>query len=253
MKGDRLRSESTDNGREYDEVVVTIDTEWCPDTVIADTVGLLDDHGVSGTLFSTHDDGVNTAGHERALHPNFLADDTAEADALASVARAYPDATGLRSHGMYVHSPLRREYGTYAIEYESNYAAYLVEDLNPFWMFGEVVQFPVYFMDDTWLRLRDDPDALPSVDELLCGPGLQVLGFHPVHVYLNTPDIDYYQERKDAYDDRDRLREERYEGLGVRDLFVAVLKRLETSGESRTLGELARAFRETTPYESLRR
>lgn len=253
MSGDRSPPYPDGDGEESDEVVVTVDTEWCPDPVIADTVDLLDDHGVSATLFSTHDDGVDADGHERALHPNFLADDTTEVEALDTVARAYPDATGLRSHGMYVHSPLRAEYEAYGIGYESNYAAYLVDALEPFWMFGEAVQFPVYFMDDTWLRLRADPDALPSVDELLCGPGLRVLDFHPVHVYLNTPDIDYYRARKDAYHDPDRLREERYEGLGVRDLFVEVLERLDSEDGSRTLGELARAFEETTPYGSLRR
>lgn len=245
-------STNGDGAERYDDVVVTVDTEWCPDTVIADTVDLLDAHDVPATLFSTHADGIDAGRHERALHPNFLAADTGEAEALDAVATAYPAATGLRAHNMYVHSPLRSHYGEYDLWYESNYAAYLVDDLEPFWMFGEVVQLPVYFMDDTWLRLRDDPEALPSVDVLLTGPGLRVLDFHPIHVYLNTPDIDYYRAHKDRYDDPDRLADARYDGLGVRDLFVAVLDRL-ADREVRTAGALAAAFRETTPYELLRR
>ena len=245
------RSAARDNGTD-DEVVVTVDTEWCPDAVIADTVELLDAHDVPATLFSTHADGVTARGHERALHPNFLADETTEAEALESVAEAYPSATGLRAHGMYVHSPLRARYDEFGLGYESNYAAYLVAGLEPFWMFDEVVQFPVYFMDDTWLRLRDDPDTLPGVDSLLAGSGLRVFDFHPVHVYLNSPDIDYYQARKDVYHEPDRLREERYDGPGVRDLFVALLERLSGT-DVRTLDDLASSFRETTPYDSLRR
>lgn len=251
-----MTAESSSSGgndtERYDEVIVTVDTEWCPDAVIADTVDLLDEYGVSSTLFSTHADGVDADRHERALHPNFLAADTSEGEALDTVATAYPAATGLRAHAMYVHSPLRSRYGEHDLEYESNYAAYLVDDLEPFWMFGEVVQLPVYFMDDTWLRLRDDPEALPSVDALTTGPGLRVLDFHPIHVYLNTPDIDYYRAHKDRYDDPDRLADARYDGLGVRDLFVAVLDRL-AEREVRTAGALATAFRETTPYDLLRR
>ena len=224
-------------------ISMTVDTEWCPDPVIEDTVALLDRYGVEATLFSTHDDGVDAPSHERALHPNFLDADSEEA-VLAEVAADFPDAEGLRSHAMYVHSQLRDLYPEYGITFGSNYMQYLVEDIRPFWLLDGVIQFPVYFMDDMWFRSRASTKRLPDIESLLSGEGLKVFDFHPVHVYLNTPTQEYYQNHKDDYQDSAALQEARAEGPGVRDLFVALIKEIERTGrETKTLGDLAAEFR----------
>lgn len=234
-------------------ISITIDTEWCPDELIKDTVSLLDFYDVSSTLFSTHKDGVDAEGHERALHPNFLEDSGNESKILESIAVQYPEARGVRSHAMYIHSRLRSHYRQYDIVYESNYMQYLVNGVRPFWMLDGIIQFPVYFMDDMWFRSRKSPSELPNVTDLLSGDGLKVFDFHPIHVYLNTPSPDYYKTHKEIYNEPDALREARFDGPGVRELFVAILEEIERSGrETKSLGELASDFRASNDPSDIR-
>lgn len=238
---------------EEDSIVITVDTEWSPDPVLTNIVSLLDQYDVSATLFSTHDDTVTTDGHERGLHPNFFKDKS-EDEVLRDIATDFPEAIGLRSHGMYIHSALRSAYPEFDIQYESNYMQYLVEDLQPFWLLDEVIQFPVYFMDDFWLRSRESRRTLPDVGSLLDTPGMKVFDFHPIHVFLNTPTIGYYQQNKKYYDQPERLREERTSGPGVRELFINILEYIEKHDtQTKTLGDIARSFARRRPYEEIER
>lgn len=234
-------------------ISITFDTEWSPDPIIADTISLLDQYGVDATLFSTHRDGVTAEGHERGLHPNFIGESSSDPEVLADISNKFPEATGLRSHSMYVHSPLRQHYETHGIRYESNYMQYLVEDLRPFWLYGGIIQLPVYFMDDMWLRTRGQKSSLPDVSSLLESDGLKVLDFHPIHVFLNTPSIEYYEQHRDNYQDPVALQKERASGLGVRDLFIALLEFISNNNiDTAPLGDIASEFEETNPYQNIR-
>lgn len=224
-------------------IAITLDLEWAPSPVIADTLELLDAYGVRATLFSTHDDGFDVTGHERALHPNFLREGQTEREALAEVAELYTEATGLRSHSLYVHSPLRSLYDEFGLAYESNYMMYRVPGISPFGMLPDVVQFPVYFMDDEWFRRESQ--GVPTAEELLHPEGLKVFDFHPPHIFYNTPSMEYYTEHKEEYwsesPDIDGIR---YDGDGVRDVFVDLLEYLEANGyHPWTMSELEDTYR----------
>lgn len=227
---------------------VTIDVDWAPDPVIEYTLDLLDDHGVTATLFSTHDDGVSAGRHERALHPNFSVDGAPD-DVLDDLWDIYPDADGIRSHRLEISTPLRTEYAA-DVRYESNYIAFGAEGLAPHWHHGEVAQFPIYFMDGMWLRRGAaalDPDAE------LARSGLQVYCFHPVHVYLNTASIEQYEAAKEVYHRPEKLREHRQSGRGVEDLFVDLLGAIERSDrEPEPLGTLVDRFADENPYGDCR-
>jgi hypothetical protein len=210
-------------------IAITIDLEWSPAPLIADTLALLDDAGIRATLFSTHDDGfdVEAYGHERALHPNFQRSDQTEQEAFDELHALYPAAQGIRSHRMYCHTPLRAMYAERGITYESNYMMDRVAGIEPFAMAGGVVQFPVYFMDDVWLRsVAPGESASIDVETLLAPDGWKVFDFHPPHIYYNTPSIAHYQQHKAAYwaDPDARLRSR---GPGVRDLFIELIDRVD--------------------------
>lgn len=226
-------------------VAITLDVDWAPDPVIEDAISLLDSFEIPATVFSTHADGVSLhARHERAIHPNFLTDDesTSAADVLDSLASLYPDASGLRSHSMYVHTRLREGYADVGIDYESNYLLY-GRPIEPVLMYPGVVQFPVSFMDDMWLR-RGKP--IGAGVDLLDGQEVGtdtvvVYDFHPIHVYLNSPSIDHYEEHKDR--DPTALAEARADGHGVRDAFRDVLSAIERLDlATATLGTLRVRF-----------
>ena len=237
-------------------IAISMDVEWATPQVIRDSLDLLSEYSVPATLFSTHDDGFDADPHERALHPNFLDDDTPEA-VLSDLSAFYPDAVGTRSHAMYTYSGLRSLYEEHGLMYESNYMMYGVNGIQPFEMTRDVVQLPVYFMDDTWLRRSRGSDAIPDPESLISGPGLKVFDFHPPHVAFNTPSISYYEENKDAYwDEVTDLRDLRSADPGVRDLFVRLLEHVDDHDvETRLLGDIARDVRnratDTAPDQSV--
>lgn len=224
-----------------DCVVLTVDNEWTPDELISHTASVLDDYGVEATFFSTHDDDVELGSHERALHPNFLREGYTEQEAFDEISELYPEATGTRSHGLYVHSGLREHYPRYDLTYESNYMMYGEAGIKPFYMYDDIVQLPIYFMDDMWLRRGADPD---EVDEMLEVEGLKVLAFHPSHVYMNSSDIEFYEEMKDYYQQPEKLREKRHEGYGVTTVFEQILQMIEEKElETLTAAEAAERYR----------
>lgn len=232
--------------REKVMIVITLDLEWAPAAVIEDSLELLDRHDLSATLFSTHEDGVDASGHERALHPNFLRGGEKERDVIADLAATFPEASGIRSHSLYIHSRLRNHYEAFELSYESNYLMYGVEGIKPFEMPSGTVQFPIYFTDDDWLGERNGDD-LPDIKSLLAGNGLKVFDFHPPHIAFNTPSIERYEACKDDYwDDSTGILDLRWNGktTGVRDLFEALLEELSTGTyESTTLGALEKRVR----------
>lgn len=217
-------------------ISITLDLEWAPTAILEDSLGLLEQYNIDATLFSTHDDSLNYPNHERAIHPNFDTESSVE-ETLDSICTLYPDAIGLRSHQMYIHTRLRNEYARRGIKYESNYMAYKVEQLHPFAMPEGTVQFPVYWMDDIWFR---QDGQTPNIEDLLEAPGLKVFDFHPPHITFNTPSAEFYAKHKKLYWDEDsNINKIRYEGYGVRDIFIDIISYIGTNNlDTCTLGEL---------------
>lgn len=209
-------------------ISLTIDTDWAPTPVIEDTLSIFEEFGHTVTVFSTHDDGLDLGKHERALHPNFLGEDQDDEAVLADLVDTFPDAVGTRSHSLYTHGQLHPLYPEYDLTYESNYMMYREPNLRPFWMGERFVQIPIYFMDDVWMHRER---SLPDPEALLNQSGLKVFTFHPIHVFLNTPDLDYYETHKDKYQDVDALRQVCYDDDGVRVLLEQLLASIDRRDE----------------------
>ena len=92
---------------------------------------------------------------------------------------------------------------------------------------------PFLWSDDKHLELggRFAADAVG-----LDAPGLKVLNFHPVHVFLNTETPAHYGRAKAAYHDPAALARERGPH-GIGDLFAEVVERVGT--RARTVAEVA--------------
>jgi hypothetical protein len=227
-------------------VSLSFDIDWAPDPVIRDTRRLLEDFGVVATFFSTHDDGVVLSNHERALHPNFLRENETEDETLNKLTKVFPEAKGVRSHSLYTHGGIFPKFEKIGLRYTSNYLLYGQSDLHPFWLSKQLVEVPIFFMDDTWLR---SGGGELDIDSLIDSPGELVFAFHPIHIYLNSPSIDFYEEHKDHYQDLGKLTSVRYEGSGVRTLLKSLLEALERRNEEVcTVWNLADRYRSNTQF-----
>jgi hypothetical protein len=228
-------------------VYFTIDIDWAPEAVIADTLALLEENQVAATLFCTHKsrviDQCNTALFEKAIHPNFnfllngqkTNGESAEA-VLDHLLHLYPQATGVRSHSMTQSSVLLDLFLQKGLLYDANHFL-PYQQVRPFKLWNGLVRIPYNWEDDVHFFYGKEFEE-PLFSSI---PGdLLIVDFHPVHIYLNTKSKEHYQEAKKYYQQPDELikcRGSSEEKAGVRDVFIQLL--LQNKGNKNTMHQLA--------------
>jgi hypothetical protein len=213
-------------------VAISLDLDWAPEEVLDDTLQLLSRHGATATVFATHDSPVlRRAGAlvEVGVHPNFnpLLEGSASTpgvdEILDRLREMYPEARGLRSHSMLQSTPLLLKFVEYGFRYEANCFLPYDNRLAPRKLWMDLVRVPYNWEDDVhWsygyafddFRLKMDADSL------------NVLDFHPIHIFLNTEDAARYAAARPFYRDPGALKSHRNRGPrpGTRDLFIQVLE-----------------------------
>jgi hypothetical protein len=232
--------------KSYDGVVcVTLDMDWARDEIAGPVVEMLRRRGVKATFFATNESellsGLGGGQFEVGLHPNF---NNAAGDfrkPLDGLKRFYPRARGARSHSLFVSSHILQLYAEFGLNYESNIFLYLHEGLHPVLRFDGFASIPFYWSDDKHISLQR-PFQLEAL--ALETPGLKVLNFHPMHVFMNTSSDAHYESYKRHYQEPDRLRDfVNREAPGTGTLFAALLEHLESSGRRTcTMGEVCDEF-----------
>jgi len=229
----------------------TFDLDWAPDDILEDLHGLLHEAAIPVTFFCTH----ATTGTERllqlpnceaAIHPNFLSDRQPEL-VLGELLAQYPSAVGVRNHVLFYHSRLLTLFHSAGLEYLSNDLMFLHAELAPFYDWSGLVRLPIFWEDDVhciFFEQRFEEEALN-----LRTPGLKILSFHPVHLYLNSQDMVSYQAGKHALRDPASARAaRRANGRGIRTLFLDLLARAGTY-KTATLSQVAATFKERNVYQ----
>jgi peptidoglycan/xylan/chitin deacetylase (PgdA/CDA1 family) len=223
-------------------VCFTVDVEWAAQPVLDDIRDLFDTYGIKATFFVTHAD-IAVPGHERGLHPNFRRNgDTyrklADADAMTDEAinrhimvttRAFaPEAKGVRAHSLHSDSTLLPLYRELGLEYDSCHQMPHVEGIRPFWIYGPLVELPIYYGDslDISVGMTDFRVARLALDR----PGLKVLNFHPNIVYINANSNAAQAATRTFYHDPEKLRASRNDGKGIRTLLLDTLEYVRRQG-----------------------
>lgn len=223
---------------------ITFDVDWAPEGAIAVVLEEMRKANAKGTFFATHASPLLQAAHgtqfEVGLHPNF---NNAAGDfdtPLRTLKEAYPNARGGRSHSLFVSSHILQLYRKYGLQYESNNFMPMHQHLHPVMRFPRFVSIPFYWSDDR-LEVYDffDLDTLQ-----LDSPGLKVLNFHPIHVFMNTSSEQHYLSYKPHYQDVYALQSHvNRTSNGVRTMFDAVLAHVQQRGlRTYTMLELCEEF-----------
>lgn len=225
--------------------VITIDVDWAPDFAIDFLAGMLVRHGVKATWFLTHDSPAvrRLRDHpdlfELGIHPNFYPGSThgeGEAAILEHCMALVPDATSMRTHGIYQSSnllittvertPVRHDVSLFLPRGRS---------LHPvLWYSGtgnHLVRLPYLWEDD---HEMGRPDAIWSLDGLARARdagGLVILDVHPIHAYLNSRDWAPYRAFKasaEAMHQADEAQARRHvaAGPGTRTMLEAIVDHL---------------------------
>ena len=187
------------------DVCLTLDVDWAPEAVLDEVLAQVIAAGARATVFATHPSEALLAQDpdqiEVALHPAFTAED--DDSPLETLRQTYPHAIGARSHRLFVSSRVLEHYERHGIRYESNMLLPLHPGLAPVARRPRLLSIPFYWADDL-------PTAaeVPGIGDLrLDAPGLKVLDFHPIHVFMNTMSVEHYEAFRPHYSDTAALRD----------------------------------------------
>lgn len=211
---------------------LTMDTDWVPPFVLEDVLTLLAETPVKATIFCTGDYASQRAQAETqiewGIHPNILAGSTHGASAKAcidAVAALTPGARASRTHCFAWCTGCPGWLKAHGITHDASIYRPGEANLEPFLDNG-LIRVPSWWGDRAWLSRGGDPVRFNPPG--LTDPGLKVILFHPIHIYLNNPDLDAWRT---AFPDRalDSLTPEelapfRRHGDGARTLFRSALE-----------------------------
>lgn len=216
------------------DIHLTIDADWCEDTVLAETIEIVEGYGVSATWFLTHDTFLlprllNNPKFEIGIHPNFSrqlaggASESAESE-LRRMLEIFPNSKSIRSHSIVSSSPLSKLFAEHGLTHESNYFipfsdAFMV---RPWTETCGLIQVPFCWADDASLIFGSDGFGR----SFFASPSLKVLDFHPIHIYLNTESMEHYESTRADHRNPVRLRNARFGGRGIRTVFLELLDHL---------------------------
>ena len=249
-------------------ICLTFDVEWAHPEVLEDVLKLLNDRGLKGTFFCTHE-GIEVPGHERGLHPNFRVhgetvkkiraelgpdfDKLGESELYRLVGKRThefaPEALGVRAHSLHYDSLLPRLYHQSGLQYDASYFMPLTANLAPLWKEFDVLEIPTYFIDH--FELKTGRTGFKVENLRLEEPGIKVLDFHPNMIFINAATDAQFQGCKDFYHDPKRLLQNRSTGRGIRTLFIDLIDLLaKRSLSTITMGEVSAEQRRSRGAQS---
>jgi len=209
----------------------TVDIDWAPDEVIADTIELFEKFSVKCTFFSTHHSSVlsdcNRKLFEVAVHPDFSpvlngSMNKSIFDILDEILDMHPLARGIRTHHLIESIDLLHKYADKKLTYESSMFLPYQENLKPFTLWNGLIRIPFNWEDDVHWSYGYPFDTAEIIDK---NDELNIFNFHPIHIYLNTENKFRYYEAKKHYNNPEKLSGlKNREIKGTRDFLVMLLE-----------------------------
>lgn len=247
--------------RPVNNIIITLDVDWAPDFVITKIANKLIENSVKATWFITHDSLAirKLFGHpdlfEIGVHPNFMPGTTQGKDyhdVISYVMKIAPNAKVVRTHGLFQSSSLMRMMAVdFGLEIDSS--IYLREVPN-------IIPVEAYYDDKVFLRIpffwtedgemyKPNPSFLLD-DKNLDLPGLKIFAFHPIHIYLNSKDMQNYNSLNSRYNIRccteNEARQYVDEGIGTNALFDELIKYiLNTFNDSITISDISNRWKKS--------
>jgi hypothetical protein len=190
-----------------DDVVLTIDMDWAPDFTIDFVAEQLIARQVRATWFVTHMSPAIARLKqypnlfELGIHPNFLSGST-HGDTPDAVLRhcisLVPEASSVRTHFLFQSTLLLRQILTQS-SITTDVSLFLpgTPHICPVeWVCRRrtLLRIPYFWADDS--EMEQNIPCWRLARHLRIGQGLKVFAFHPIHVYLNSADIEIYQTLK---------------------------------------------------------
>jgi hypothetical protein len=191
------------------DYVITIDVDWAPDWAIAEVANILIANNVKATWFITSDSQEirklfkNSQLFEVGLHPNFEKGSTQgkkSKEVMRYLTKIAPHAKSMRTHDLVQSSRLLKMVREdFDILYDVSLLLPETPNIIPHEIFFSktkkgLLRFPFFWEDDVEMY-RPQPCF-----SLTCNKynitGLKIFNFHPIHIVLNSSDMNNYYSCK---------------------------------------------------------
>ena len=217
---------------------LTVDIDWAHDEIIEDTIQLVESAGVPATWFMTHQTSkidrlrANTQ-FQIGVHPNFnfLLDGSSTnqrsaGEVLKSILDIVPDAKILRSHSLMQSERLIDLFIKHGITHMSNNFTPMNRhsQIVPWNLWNSFTVVPHCWQDNVSLKMELlFPGSVDSVRQLI------VYDFHPIHVFLNSENLERYESTRHLHQKPDELIKYRFDGEGIRTKLISLLNSTKLS------------------------
>ena len=206
-------------------IFLTFDIDWAHEEIILDCHNFLREAGVPSTWFITHSGNyLNTLKKDELLeigiHPNFnkLIDGISKYDCkkiIEDLQVIYPQAVSIRSHSLLQSERLLDLFKELGLTHVSN--MYIPHDAgfepNPFFLWDHIAVIPHTYQDNAEMRSGKQI----SLKGYLNRKNYGVILMHPIHVYLNSSNMNVYEQTREYHQQPDKLIKYRECGYGIRD------------------------------------
>ena len=193
--------------RIMDDVVLTIDIDWAPDFAIDFLTEQLILSQVRATWFVTHMSPAiarlkqHSNLFELGIHPNFLPGSThggTPEAVLRHCTALLPEASSMRTHMLFQSTLLLRQILAQGrITTDVSLFLPATPYIRPVeWLSGgrTLLRIPYFWADD--FEMEREAPRWRLLPYLRVGEGLKVFAFHPIHVYLNSANVEIYHAFK---------------------------------------------------------
>lgn len=214
----------------------TSDMDWAPESMIEETLALFRKYNMPVTPFLTGISDIVTKYYRDnrrryvGVHPNFLSGSSHGAsfkEIISSMRRIWPEAISFRSHSFFDNSLISNEFYKRGFKYDSNIYLHLQPNIRPLIHASGLIKFPVFLEDDFCIS-GEGPIEISRIHNILNTTGLKIFNFHPVHICLNTPDMNYYRKIKDKIK-KENWKKFVYKRRGIRTFLTEILDFIRSS------------------------
>ncbi|MDD5053433.1 MAG: hypothetical protein PHO27_11930 [Sulfuricurvum sp.] len=232
------------------DIAITFDVDWAPDFAIDYAASLIDYYGITTTWFMTHRSPVceklaSTKFVEVGIHPNFLQGTTQGKNPfqiMKNLMDIFPEAKSVRTHAMVYSAQIAQLFAMLGFAVDSSIYLGGMKNIKPLLaryssINKQIVKIPYYWSDD------GEVSQNLGWKDISKAPGLKVLCFHPLHIFLNTDCWDTYLNYKNNFpkggDFKDAEEFINRDKFGAKDYLVQMSSYL---GKTKTLSEIKEEF-----------
>lgn len=214
-------------------IAFTLDTDWVTESTLSFVIELFKQYKIKCTIFATGEykclQNIDTNFFEIGIHPNFnelfnkkpidvekIIDDLLE---------IYPNTKGMRSHSLFQATPFVNMLAQKGFLYEVNHFLPYYKHLEIFKLWNNLYSIPFNWEDDLHFAYKK---SFRHCGLNLAHSQLNILNFHPIHVFMNTPNENFYLQFKPFYKNDLQLKKRiNTNEVGTQDLLKSVFQEIK--------------------------